>query len=132
MPCDSSYMDATPFEIKSSRILLCLDELRGGKTVDSTSPGWNGYDQRAYGGGHGTRRDLENIEQKLLDEAAGVDLSTFSLELQIMVRDLRELKSEKHQRKIEKQRKENIRETALGKLTKEEREVLGIEDNFKG
>lgn len=130
MPCDSSYMDATPFEIKMSRILLCLDELREGKTVDPDSPEWRGYDKRAYGGGHGSK-DLGNIEQEFLDAASEVDIISYSLEVQTMVRDLVKLRGKKHQKKIEEQHKRDVRSRAIGKLTPEEREVLGIEDNFE-
>ena len=135
MPCNSDYMNATPYEIKMSRLLLVLDELDGGKTIDPTSNEWQGYDPRIYGGGHGAGQHRawgyeDKIAQEILDKANGIDLTSFSLEVQIMVRDLKKLQKKDAIERIREQRKKDIRARAIGKLTPEEREVLGIEDNF--
>ena len=87
MPCDSSYMNATPLEIRLSRAQCLLDELDG-KKWDRHS--WDGYHDKVY-----------NLGKELLETAANsvvatlcarlqkVDVTKYSLEMQIWWRDHR-------------------------------------------
>lgn len=133
MPCDSSYMEATPHEILMSRLLLVLDELRGGKTIDPNSNEWRGYDPRIYNGGWGSgqRPDRQKLEDEVIAEAGtNSSLVSYSLEVQTMVRDLKALRRIETQDEIEEQRKKDLRAQALGKLTDDEKEALGIKDYY--
>lgn len=82
MPCKSDYMSATPIEVALSRVFCLLGELEG----RSFSPSdWAGYHLHAYG--CSSRTKLDDMTRALCAKLQSVDVTKYSLEMQMWWRD---------------------------------------------
>lgn len=114
MPCNSDHLRATETERESVRVLKLLTEV-GLRTLP-----FNSY----YGEPEHISFHTRQLCNWCRDNKERI--SSYSLELQMWWRDhqIADAKREEKERKI---REENeIKETALSKLTEEEKKVLGV------
>ena len=82
MPCNSDYMNPTETEKNLSVIYGLLDELETGVLPPNFG---NGFDKRAYS--YATKEHLDERTSELCSKLQGVDVSKYSLEMQIWWRD---------------------------------------------
>ena len=126
MPCDSSYMEANQLEVHLSRTLMLLDELKTGKPVDTKSKDWDGYMAGVYCAGD-LRKRADEATAELCDKLKKtVDVSKYSLEMQMWWRDHQEADRAREAKEKEAKAKEKLRATAMKKLTDKERDALGL------
>lgn len=124
MPCSSEHMEPQPREREMSRVMCLLDELDG-KKWDRSS--WAGFHPSAYCQSN-TQQRLDKATAQLcrrLRKRTPEEISKLSLELQMWWRDHQALDQARMEEAIEQERKDRLKQAALEKLTKEEREVLG-------
>ena len=99
-----------------------MDELKTGKLPTNYG---DGFDKRVYN---------QNLSKKLLDKKTkelcsklqNIDATKYSLELQIWWRDHKEADKKRLNTEIKKYKDDIVRKKALSKLTKYERELLGL------
>jgi hypothetical protein len=122
MGCNSSYMDANESEINLSVVYGLLDEIENGVLPENFG---NGYDNRVYNK-HLPKEHLDEKTEELCSKLQTVDITKYSLEMQIWWRDHQ--KADK--KRIEKELKEHTdliaKQNAIEKLTDYERILLGI------
>ncbi len=133
MPCNGGHMEPNDREIEVSKILCFLEELeelKTGKAIkeEERKRNFKGYHPDVYN---------KCISQKELDEVADklctiiknydpVDIARFSLELQIWWRDHQAADAVREEEEKELKERKKIRHQAFAKLTKKEKEVLGL------
>lgn len=119
MPCDSSYMNARPEEVESSKVRELIREVQG------------------LPFNHKSRHDYYGKVDQLDSDTAWLCawcekntaiLNTFSLELQIWWRDHQEQDARREAAKAKTAHLKEVRRQALEKLTPEERRALGVKD----
>ena len=122
MPCRSDYLEANPLEVELSRVLVCLAVLES-----RVVKGWDGYHKDAYNKATQEKLDKKTAELcgKLKKEK---DVTKYSLELQTWWRDHKKADKRHEQEDKEEKRKANLRKAAAKRLTKKQREALGIDD----
>lgn len=131
MPCNCDHMEPSGEEIRMSRMACVVDELVTGKPVDANY--WQGYHPRVYDQTYDRYADNEETyltEETLLEEVLdlikGKDIIKYSLELQIWVRDFKKEQAALKKKKEKKKGLEKEKRAALKKLTKREKEILGL------
>jgi len=118
MPCNSSYQDPTHLEVNTAKVCALLEEVKTGNL-----PNWygNGSHSSAYNCSSDHR--LDNITAQLCSKLQNVNVTKFSLELQIWWRDHQEADTRRLKREIQECKD---RDAAISKLTPYERNLLGI------
>jgi hypothetical protein len=119
MPCDSSYMDPTTKEVQLSQVACLLDELEG-KPIDRRQ--WNGFHPLVYG----QSVDCDGLVRRLCAKLQSVDVTKFSLEMQIWWRNHQAADKARIERELALKQNEKDREAILAKLTPRERSLLGF------
>ena len=122
MPCNSDYMDATPNEINLSVVYGLLDEFETGKLPSNFG---DGYDNRVYNKKL-TKEHLDEKTKELCSKLQTVDVSKFSLEMQIWWRDHQKADKERLEKEIAEHQENKAKEIALSKLSDYERKLLGL------
>ncbi len=122
MPCNSDYMDATPNEINLSVVYGLLDEFETGKLPSNFG---DGYDNRVYNK-HLPKEHLDEKTKELCSKLQTVDVSKFSLEMQIWLRDPQKADKERLEKEIAEHQENKAKEIALSKLSDYERKLLGL------
>jgi|688.fasta_scaffold206199_3 hypothetical protein len=122
MPCNSDYMDATPNEINLSVVYGLLDEFETGKLPSNFG---DGYDNRVYNK-HLPKEHLDEKTKELCSKLQTVDVSKFSLEMQIWLRDHQKADKERLEKEIAEHQENKAKEIALSKLSDYERKLLGL------
>lgn len=112
MPCNSDYMNPTNQEINSLEVINFLKEV--GEKVGK-------YDKN-----YGRINTLDKDVSKLCSICQKIDVSKYSLELQIWWRDHQEADKKRIQKEINDKKDKKLKEKALSKLTSYERKLLGI------
>lgn len=120
MPCNSDYMKADGYEVAMSEVYSLLDELDGKPYVNH-----RGYDKRVYN--RGRRPEHDKAVATLCARLAQVDVTKYSLEMQMWWRDHKRADALREERDRAASKAEQRRSKALAKLTPLEREDLGIE-----
>jgi hypothetical protein len=123
VPCNSDYMNATSHERSMTAVFQLLDELDG-KPLKPRDFG-NGYDPRVYNKGL-TKQQCDAMVAELCRRLQAVDVSKYSLEMQMWWRDHQRADAERVQRETDAARTKKEREEALAKLTAKERKALGV------
>lgn len=130
MPCNSDHMNPHPNEVVASQCLTLLDELNG---KEFKSYNYKGYHPKAYGKGL-NKEDCDkltsNLCSKLQEIEKRMDITKYSLELQMWWRDHKEADKKREEKEKEKLKNEKLKKKALSKLTKEERLALGLNDGM--
>lgn len=111
MPCDCSHLEPDAWERESKAIRDFLREVGLLKTEDDI---------------YGNVKTIHEDTSLLCEWCKTHDVKEKSLELQIWWRDHLKADAKKEQGRLEEEKKMKLRKTALSKLTKEEREVLGV------
>ncbi len=121
MPCDSSYLNATNYEVEISQVACLLDELAGKKWKANH---WDGYHPDVYG------KILESsgdkMVRKLCDALQERDVKQYSLEMQTWWRDHLIADRDRLERELRNEKTKADRKAALAKLTPHERKVLDL------
>lgn len=119
MPCDSSHLQATHKEREMSKVACLMDELDGKKFSRDR---WEGYHPRVYN----QRVDAVAMVAELCARLQEVDVTDYSLEMQIWWRDHKEADKKRAAAAISKAKTEKQKRAALKKLTPHERKLLGL------
>jgi LPS O-antigen subunit length determinant protein (WzzB/FepE family) len=125
MPCDGEYLNADQREIELSRMFCLLEELDGKEEIDKNH--WSGYHPRAYGN---RSESLNSVASLLCERLRGIDVSRYSLELQMWWRDHKIADRKRLEEEISKKKENEDRKLALSNLSDYERRILGL-DNGK-
>lgn len=124
MPCNSDYMEPNAYEKNMSMVMCLLDELAG---KSDPHRGINGYHSEVYGTSnvHDKKwRDTKVAE--LCSACHSVNVIDYSLELQMWWRDHQKADQKRIEQEKQDAKNEAARKKALNKLTKEDREALGL------
>ena len=119
MPCRSDYMEASGKEVELSRVACLLGELDG-KPIDKSH--WRGYHPAVYC----KQVDGDALVSELCERLQSVDVTQFSLEMQIWLRDHQAADKARIEHELARKRSAEGREAALAKLTPHERRLLGL------
>lgn len=119
MPCNSDHLRATHRERETSRVACLMDELDGKKFNRDR---WDGYHPRVYN----QRVDADAMTAELCARLQGVDVTDYSLEMQIWWRDHKKADKERAEAAVAKAKTEKQKRAALKKLTPHERKLLGL------
>lgn len=122
MPCSSSHMEASHKEVEISRVACLLDELNGKTEIEPSH--WSGYHPKVYGTAMLLVADA--MVSELCSRLQNVDVTKYSLEMQIWWRDHQKADKARLQKEIEAQKLRADREAALAKLSDYERKLLGL------
>jgi hypothetical protein len=95
MPCDSSYMDPNHFESEISKVACLLDELQGKKWEKKD---WEGYHPSVYC--KINKEKADKMVDKLCSALKNVDVTEYSLEMQIWWRDHKKVDDEKDRKPL--------------------------------
>lgn len=121
MPCNSEYMNPTGYEVAISRVACLLDELSGKECKDSW---WHGYHPSVY---CNVTNDLgDSLTADLCQKLQKLDVSKYSLEMQIWWRDHQKADKERVKKEIQQAKDDEAKRIALEKLTPYERDLLGL------
>ena len=122
MPCNSDYMNATQDEINLSVVYGLLDEIKTGKLPSNFG---DGYDKRVYNK-HLSKEHLDEKTSELCLKLQKLDVSKYSLEMQIWWRDHQKADKERLKQELKQKKDKKAKEKALSKLTPYERKLLGF------
>jgi len=122
MPCNSDYMNATQHEINLSVVYGLLDELKIGSLPENFG---TGYDKRVYNKGL-SKKHLDEKTKELCSKLQKIDVTKYSLEMQMWWRDNKKADAKRLQKKLNERKTAKEKEKALAKLTPYERQLLGL------
>lgn len=122
MPCRSDYMEARGDEVQFSRVACLLDELDG-KPINESH--WRGYHPKVYSK-HLTKKQEDEMVAELCSKLQKVDVTKYSLEMQIWWRDHQKADKERIKQEKFEANKKRLQQQALSKLTDEEKEALDL------
>ena len=122
MPCNSDHMSATPLEKNLSVVYGLLDEVETGRLPYGFG---NGYDNRVYCK-YLSKEHLDQKTEELCSKLQQLDVTKFSLEMQMWWRDHQKADEERLRKEIEFYKTQEDIDTALSKLTEYERKLLGF------
>ena len=120
MPCDSSYMNATHKELEMSKVACLMDELDGKSKIERSH--WEGYHPRVYN----EDVDADAMTAELCSRLQEVDVSDYSLEMQMWWRDHKAADKKRAEAAVAKAKTAKQRAAAINKLTPHERKLLGL------
>lgn len=121
MPCNCDHLEANSLEIEISKVACLLDELRGKKQNKNS---WVGYYPDVYN--KITREFGDELTSKLCSKLQKIDVSKYSLEMQMWWRDHQEADKERIEKQIKKLKDDAVKKAALNKLTDYEKKLLGF------
>lgn len=110
-------MEPTRQERDLSRVACLIDELNG-KKIDSTQ--WDGFHPRVYG----QNVDNNALVLELCSRLQNVDVTKYSLEMQIWWRDHQIADKKRVKEEVKKAKEQKDLENVLAKLTPYERKLL--------
>ena len=122
MPCNSDHMSATPHEKNLSIIYGLLDEVETGRLPKDFG---YGYDPRVYCRNL-SKEHLDQKTEELCSKLQQLEVSKFSLEMQMWWRDHQKADEERLRKEIEFLKTQEDIDIALSKLTEYERKLLGF------
>lgn len=122
MPCNSDYMKANEFEKNLSKVYGLLDELETGKLPDNFG---DGYDKRVYNKGL-KESTLNKKVKELCSKLQKVDVTKYSLEMQMWWRDHQKADKERIAARIKKTKDTKARNKIMAKLSPYEKFLLGL------
>ena len=112
-------MESSGNEVELSRIACLLGELDG-KPIDKSH--WQGYHPAVYC----KQVDGDALVSELCERLQSVDVTKYSLELQIWWRDHQAEDKARIEHELARKKSEQDRNAALAKLTPYERRLLGL------
>ena len=121
MPCNSDYLDANSWERQISKVACLHDELDGKPHRPSD---WAGFHPRVYCKGL-TKEQGDEMVADLCYRLKNVDVTDYSLEMQIWWRDYQAADKRRVLKELKDQEEQRDREKLLDALTPYERRLLG-------
>ncbi len=122
MPCRSEYMEANDSEKELSKVLGLLDELETKKLPENFG---TGYDSRVYNK-YFTKKYIDRRTAELCSKLQKIDVTQYSLEMQMWWRNHQELDKKRVEEKIQKAKEEKDKEALIAKLTPYEKKLLKL------
>ena len=122
MPCNCDHMKPHQLELEISKVACLLDELNG-KPINKNH--WDGYHPDVYGSVLQTGF-ADKLTAKLCKKLQKLDVTKYSLEMQIWWRDHQIADKQRITDDLAKKKKKKDKELALKKLTRYEKKLLGI------
>ena len=122
MPCRSDYLSANNKEVAMSKVACLLDELNG---IPLNETHWDGYHPNAYDRNL-SKSECDKMVEKLCSKLQEVDVSKYSLEMQIWWRDHKKADKDRLENDLKKAKSEIDKQNALNKLTDYEKGLLGL------
>lgn len=122
MPCNSDHCEPHSYEIELSKVLSILDELDGRGFNEKN---WRGYHPNAYNKII-SKGEIDRLTAELCSRLKKTDVTKHSLEMQMWWRDHKKADAERIKEEVGRRKQEALRKAAIKKLTKAERDVLGI------
>jgi hypothetical protein len=113
-------MNPSNREIEASRVMCLLDELAG---IPFNDKEWEGYHDEVYC----QQYDLDALVATLCEKIRNIDVSKYSLEMQLWARNHKEADEKRIKRELQEKKSEEEIKVALSKLTPHERDLLGLE-----
>jgi hypothetical protein len=123
MPCNCDYMEPNQFEINMSRVACLLDELDGKKNINKRH--WNGGHPRVYNTLN--KIDGDELTSELCEKLQNVDVTKYSLEMQIWWRDHQKADKVRLEREFRENKEKKDKQELLNRLTSYEKKLLGID-----
>jgi hypothetical protein len=120
MPCNCNYMNPNDFEIEASKAAAFLDEIKTGKLKNKYL---SGYHPKFYGKSI-SQGEIDDLTAKLCKKCSEIDVTKFSLELQMWWRDHQEADKKRLKKEMKKAREKNEIKKALSKLDPHEVELI--------
>ena len=118
MPCNCDGYEPSVIDVTVHEARCVLRELDGEKLTPA--------DWRNARAGSGYSSDCDAIVAEACDRLKHVDVSKYSLELQMWWRDHQEADRRREEKERQKAAEDALRAAALAKLSPEERKVLGL------
>lgn len=118
---NGDYLKPNSMELKTSKVACLLDELNGTPINDSH---WRGMHPHVYN--ICTNELYDKLLAELVDKLQTLDVSKYSLEMQIWWRDYQTADKERSEREAQDAENNQQKETALAKLTDSEKKLLGF------
>jgi len=115
-------MEANDSEKELSKVLGLLDELETKKLPENFG---TGYDSRVYNK-YFTKKYIDRRTAELCSKLQKIDVTQYSLEMQMWWRDHQKADEERLQKEIESLKTQDDITIALSKLTDYERKLLGF------
>lgn len=122
MPCNCDYLEATNIEIEMSRVACLLDELKG---ISIKKSCWDGYHSSVYCQ-RLTKERCDKMVEQLCSKLQKLDVTKYSLKMQIWWRDHQDADKKRLEKELAEHKMEADKQQALNKLTKYERDLLGL------
>jgi len=126
MPCRSDYLEATAKEVELSRVLCHHAELDGKPNYPASW--YQGYHPKVYSK-FVSREDADEWVAHLCSRCQQIDVTKYSLELQMWWRDHQAADAKRKQDAKEAAELEKLRLAAMAKLSPEERKALGLRED---
>lgn len=130
MPCNSDHMNPSKLELECGRLECLIEEAKSGMHVDTQSDLWQGYDPAYYGHNElQLKSRADKLTQALCTSCRGgtpAGMTKCSLELQLWWRDHQRADAARISRETRKTEEDQLRRSALKKLTPQERDALGF------
>jgi hypothetical protein len=124
MACRSDYQQDYPSEIEASKVLALLDELKTNRHPDPEDYGRTTGNYRTHGV-YGNEK-TDQITAELCAKLQNVDVTKYSLEMQIWWRDHKAADTKRLRDEIKRITTESEKQAAIAKLTPHERKLLGL------
>lgn len=122
MPCRSDYLAANNKEVAMSQVACLLDELNG---ISLNKTHWDGYHPNVYNMNL-SKSECDKMVEKLCSKLQEVDVSEYSLEMQMWWRDHKKADKERLENDLKKAQSQIDKQNALNKLTDYEKGLLGL------
>jgi len=129
MPCDSSHMEPSSWEMEMTKVVLLLDEVNGKGTPDPDKFN-EGYDRRVYCTDM-SKEVADRFVRRLCTRLKKLDrlvdgLNGYSFELRMWWRDHQRMDRVRESRLARTAKERDEKRAALAKLTKKERKLLNV------
>lgn len=121
MPCNSDYLEARPSEVEASKVLALLEELETGNLPEYFG---DGYYSEVY-----NKNEKEILSEKvpeLCKKLQKVDVSSYSLEMQLWWREHQKADKERIEKELKLIQEDSDRQKAINKLSDYEKGLLGL------
>lgn len=126
MPCNCDHLEPRGEEVRMSKVACLLDEFDG-KPFNRNH--WQGMHPAVYNqtyDRYAGNYDASQMVQKLVSKIQATDVTKLSLEMQIWWRDYQQEHNAKILQAEKEKQEQEIRQSALSKLTDGEKKALGF------
>ncbi len=122
-PCRSDYMEPSETEREHSNVRYLLEELETGELTPKYNDGMHPDIYNHY---NKSNIDLDKDTDTLCSKLQKVDVTKYSLEMQVWWRDHQRADKKRLEEELREQKTKKLRLRAIAKLTPYEQKLLGI------